>query len=85
MAYYTYIIYSRSRDLYYKGSTSNFPKRLKYHNSEKNKDFTSSGRPWIEVLVIEKLSKNEAYLLEMKLKNLNRQRLEAFIKKYSPK
>jgi len=64
------------------GITNNFRRRLKEHNSEFNFGYTFSGRPWTEILVIEKPNKTEAMALERKLKNLNRERLELFIKKY---
>ncbi|MFW2478369.1 MAG: GIY-YIG nuclease family protein, partial [Sediminibacterium sp.] len=44
---------------------------------------TSPYIPWVLVCLIEKPTRSEAMLLEKKLKNLNRQRLLAFIEKYS--
>ena len=38
--------------------------------------------PWINKLMIIKSNRSEAIILEKKLKNLNRQRLLAFIEKY---
>ncbi|MCC1484256.1 GIY-YIG nuclease family protein [Winogradskyella immobilis] len=80
MRCFVYIIYSESRKKYYKGITNNFNKRLKEHNSESNSGYTSSGKPWIKILVIEKPNRLEAIILERKLKNLNKERLEIFIK-----
>jgi putative endonuclease len=39
-------------------------------------------RPWQNVLLIEKNTRAEAMALEKKLKNLNRNKLLAFIQKY---
>ncbi len=79
--YFTYIIYSESLGKYYKGHTSNIEKRLIRHNSGSER-YTSSGVPWELVLAIPKLNRSEAVILEKKLKNLNKERLEDFIEKY---
>ena len=78
--FFTYIIYSKSRDLFYKGSTNNVDKRLKRHNSG-YETFTSKGIPWVLIWFTSKESKAEAYQLELKLKNLSRARLIRFILK----
>ncbi|MBP1640789.1 MAG: hypothetical protein H6Q17_2372 [Bacteroidetes bacterium] len=44
--------------------------------------FTSMYRPWILVGYITKETRSEAMALEIKLKNLNRERLISFIQKY---
>jgi putative endonuclease len=80
--YYVYILYSPSRDMYYKGRTSNLQTRLLQHNS-RNVDFTKSGAPWQLVWFTVKSSVTNAAILERKLKRLNRRRLEAFMNKYS--
>lgn len=79
--FYVYILYSKSLDKYYKGYTKNLRKRFKEHNQGKG-SYTSTGIPWSLVLYLLKPSKKEAIELEQKLKNLNRKRLETFIKKY---
>ncbi len=79
--YYTYILYSESIDKYYKGHTINVDNRLKRHNKAEV-NYTSKGIPWKLVLALEKKTKSDAIKLERKLKNLNRERLEAFIVKY---
>ncbi|QLE02868.1 GIY-YIG nuclease family protein [Galbibacter sp. BG1] len=80
--YYVYILYSEKLDGYYKGYTQNIEKRLLRHNSGVE-NYTSKGVLWVLKLTIEKSSKTEAIILERKLKNLNRVRLEGFIEKYS--
>ena len=61
--------------------THDVTNRLKEHNSGEM-NFTSAHIPWELIGVIEKSTKSEAIILERKLKNLSRERLEAFIVKY---
>ncbi|NNL15725.1 MAG: GIY-YIG nuclease family protein [Flavobacteriaceae bacterium] len=82
--YFTYILYSESIKRYYKGHTVNIDARLKRHNNGEV-NYTSKGIPWKLVLALEKETRSDAMKLERKLKNLNRERLEAFIVKYSHK
>ncbi len=79
--FYTYILYSQSLDIFYKGSTNNIEDRILRHNKGLE-SFTSKGIPWNLLWYTKKSSKSEAYRLEMKLKNLSRERLIRFIKKY---
>ena len=79
--FYTYILYSESLGLFYKGSTSDVAARLDRHNSKMEK-FTRKGVPWKLIWYTEKESKSEAYQLELKLKNLSRKRLVDFMLKY---
>ncbi|NPD44515.1 GIY-YIG nuclease family protein [Lentimicrobium sp. L6] len=81
MLFYTYILYSQSLDLFYKGSTNNIEDRVLRHNKGLE-SFTSKGIPWNLLWYTKKSSKSEAYRLEMKLKNLSRERLIRFIIKY---
>ena len=80
--FYVYILYSSRSDRYYIGQTQNFNERLNRHNNG-YESATSPYIPWVLVCLIEKPTRSEAMLLEKKLKNLNRQRLLAFIEKYS--
>jgi putative endonuclease len=82
MSFYVYIIYSELYDKYYIGQTNNVTDRIKRHNNGSEK-FTSSYLPWSLKCIIEKSSRNEAMILENKLKNLNRVKLIKFIQKYS--
>jgi putative endonuclease len=78
---YVYINYSEKFDKFYIGQTNDFESRLKLHNL----GFVTSTKPyapWINKLMIIKSNRSEAINLEKKLKNLNRQRLLAFIEKY---
>jgi putative endonuclease len=82
MKYYTYILKSIEHDQYYIGQTNNMDSRIERHNNGYEK-YTSKYRPWTVALKIEKYSRSEAIVLERKLKNLGRSRLEQFIEKYS--
>ena len=46
MPFYAYILKSLANNSYYKGSTSDINKRLKYHNSGKSK-YSKKFRPWV--------------------------------------
>ena len=81
MSYYVYILYSKTLNRYYKGYSNDVEDRLKRHNSG-YETYTSKGVPWQLKLVLIKSTEREAIQLEKKLKNLNRERLEAFILKY---
>jgi putative endonuclease len=82
MAFFVYILYSASHDIYYVGQTSDLAERIKRHNSGSEK-FTSPCCPWVLKCSIEKKTRSEAVILEKKLKNLNREKLIKFINKYS--
>ena len=82
--YYVYILKSDQFDKYYIGQTNDIDERLRRHNAGMEK-FTSVYRPWQLVGYITKETRSEAMILETKLKNLNRQRLLAFIEKYMSK
>jgi len=79
--YYVYILKSEQFDKYYIGQTNNIDNRLHRHNAGME-TFTSMYCPWILVGYITKETRSEAMALEIKLKNLNRERLISFIKKY---
>ena len=81
MPYYVYMLNSKEYNKYYIGSTQDLPERLLRHNSGKER-FTKKFIPWNLILQLEKESRSEAYQLELKLKNLNREKLIKFIGKY---
>ncbi len=68
MIFVVYILYSSSLEKYYVGSTADFAKRIVEHNSGKG-NFTSKGVPWVEVKVIDCVSRSEAVVLERKIKS----------------
>ncbi|MFN7424260.1 MAG: GIY-YIG nuclease family protein [Chitinophagales bacterium] len=79
--YYVYILYSEKHDKYYIGQTNDVKARLERHNNGLE-NFTSKYIPWILVGFITKQTRAEAVVLEKKLKNLSRERLQIFIAKY---
>ena len=81
MSYYVYVIYSKAQDHYYIGSTQDVPERLHRHNSGRE-EYTKKYIPWELKVHLKKETRSEAYQLELKLKNLNREKLLKFIEKY---
>jgi putative endonuclease len=79
--YFVYILYSEKNDRYYVGHTANIEQRLLEHNSGLNFS-TKPFIPWILLGFVAKETKSQATILELKVKNLNKQRKLAFIEKY---
>src|SRR6056297_1726672 len=65
--YYTYILYSKSLDSYYIGSSKDVYKRLERHNRGHSK-YTKRGIPWEMVYFKEYPSRSEAVKREYQLK-----------------
>ena len=82
MPHWVYILYSETADTYYKGQTDDLDDRLKRHNNKWERA-TQHGAPWKLVWKTEKSDRSAAMSLERKLKNLKRERLEEFIRRYS--
>ena len=82
MKYTVYILYSRTTGKFYRGQTRDILERFRRHNSGWEKS-TKSGCPWVLIWHTEKSCRNEALLLEKKLKNLSFKRLVDFMLKYS--
>ena len=79
MAYFTYILYSASLDLYYIGFSDNPQKRLKKHLANHN-GFTSRAKDWIICYTESFLEKTEALRREKQLKGWkNRERIQQLI------
>lgn len=68
MKYFLYILKSETHAKYYTGISQNPHRRLEYHNTLE-KGFTSRYRPWKMVFVKGYDSKNEALLIEKKIKS----------------
>jgi len=79
--YFVYIIYSPRTDTFYRGQTNHLEERIKRHNYGSEK-FTSKGIPWMLIWSTEKVTRSGALLLERKLKNMSREKLIKFMKKY---
>ena len=78
MAYYVYIIYSPSQDIYYKGSTENPLQRLSAHNAG-DSQYTHGKGPWQMIYLEEIPSKTEMLIREKKLKRGNKAYFEKLI------
>ncbi|MBR2648206.1 MAG: GIY-YIG nuclease family protein [Sediminibacterium sp.] len=80
--FYVYILYSSSANRFYIGQTQDLQQRLQRHNNG-YESATKPFIPWELKCAIQKNSRSEAIVLEAKLKNLNKNKLLAFIQKYS--
>ena len=76
--FYTYIIYSKTLSIYYKGFTTDFAKRLESHNLGKS-TYTSKTNDWVSVYLKLHATKKEALIEEKRLKRLNIKSLEKLI------
>ena len=63
----TYILFSKSKNKYYVGSTNEISRRLTEHNSKQTKS-TKFGVPWVIVFEKKFSTKSQAIALEMKIK-----------------
>ena len=81
MPFHVYILYSPSTDKVYRGQTRGLQERLRRHNAGMEPS-TKTGKPWTLLWQTTKSSRNNAYKLEAKLKNLNRGRILQFMLKY---
>ncbi len=67
--HYTYILYSKSIDKFYVGSTNNIDNRIYRHNKGQSK-YTRKGIPW-ELVHLEKFNnRTDAYRREKQIKNM---------------
>ena len=78
--FYVYIIYSASKDVYYKGFTSDLEARLVKHNLGKS-NYTSSTDDWELVYSMSFEIKTDALKEEKRLKKLNRTSIERLVQK----
>ena len=77
--YYVYILESLVDGDFYKGSTSDYVKRVEEHNRGESK-FTRSKMPWKLIFVQIFETKSEALIQEKKLKRCNKEYLRQLIK-----
>ena len=77
--YYTYIIESISTGIYYKGSTSDYVRRLEEHNAGINA-YTKGRGPWKLIYLQAFETRAEASRQERRLKRYNKQYLNWLIK-----
>ncbi len=65
--FYTYILFSKSRNKYYIGATGNLEQRIQKHN-EKHKGFTGHTQDWVIVYSEAFQSLSEARQRELQIK-----------------
>ncbi len=81
MSFFTYILYSDSKDRYYIGSTEDVDLRLIRHNAGATPS-TKPGRPWRIVYTEEHSSKTNALVRENYIKSMkSRKYIETLIGK----
>ncbi|WP_255700831.1 GIY-YIG nuclease family protein [Flavobacterium anseongense] len=80
--FYTYILFSKSLNIYYKGFSINIETRLIYHNSGKS-PYTSKANDWELLYYLSHETKREALIEEKRLKKLNRASIEYLISKFN--
>ncbi len=79
MNYFVYILFSKLKNKYYVGYTSNLEERLKRHN-QKSKGFTENTNDWIIVYTENFKTIEEATARELKIKSWkSRLKIEALI------
>ena len=76
--YYTYIIYCKTADIFYVGSTDEYQRRLIEHNNHEKNKFTSKFDFWELKLVLAFNSRAEAMKME---KFIKKQKSKQFIEK----
>ena len=79
--FYVYILHSESLQIYYKGFSTDFLKRLEYQNSGRS-IYTSRAADWELVYLKSFEIKREALIEEKRLKKLNRNSLQRLIDDY---
>ena len=78
MAFFVYILYSPSLDVYYKGFSTDVEKRLNYHLESEGK-YSSKAKDW-EIVYTQQFDNKKAALIEEKrLKRFNRKSIEKLI------
>ncbi len=81
MAHYVYIIYSKKRNGFYIGETTDITKRLEIHNNEVlNTNSTKDGIPWELFHTIVCVNRTQALSIE---KHIKRMKSANFIKNLS--
>ena len=78
MLYYTYIIYSSTLNITYKGFTTDPEHRLWEHNQDLSR-FTAGKGPWHLMYLCRHESKREALIEEKRIKKLNDKSLHKLI------
>ncbi|MGK7391424.1 MAG: GIY-YIG nuclease family protein [Candidatus Cyclobacteriaceae bacterium M2_1C_046] len=78
-----YILYSSKIKRFYIGFSSDVDARIAYHNSDKNKIWTSRGKPWDKFHIIPDLTEKQAVGIERHTKKMKSRKYLENLKKYS--
>ena len=78
MMFFSYILYSKSLDVFYKGFSANLEQRLENHNQGYS-EFTSRANDWVLVYSKEFSNKTDALKDEKRLKKLNHNSINLLI------
>src|SRR5688572_31804630 len=78
MSWYTYIIYSESHQVYYKGESEDPVNRLLAHNNNLSQ-YTKGKGPWKAVYIEQVDDKKQAIIREKQLKKLKHRSIEIAI------
>ncbi len=82
MAFQLHILFSKSKNRYYIGYTSNLKERIIRHN-QKSKGFTGNANDWIIVYTENHISKEEAQYRELQIKSWkSRVKIQELIAKF---
>ncbi|MFN4762194.1 GIY-YIG nuclease family protein [Gillisia sp. Q332] len=68
--YCVYILYSKKLDRFYTGSTSDFDKRMEFHDSPEARKFTAKAHDWVLFDTITCESKSQALSIEKHIKSM---------------
>ena len=77
--FYIYILYSRSANKYYIGSTGDYQRRLSEHNATERNTYTSKYRPW-ELAAVFECGDNLSQAIRIE-RFIKKQKSRAFIEK----
>jgi len=80
--YTVYILYSHSSDVYYKGVTTDLPKRLYEHQNNLSR-YTKNKGPWQLVWTSAFFVKRDALVEELRIKKLNHTSLLKLIENWN--
>jgi putative endonuclease len=84
MKFFCYILYSKSKNRYYVGYTSDIEERMKQHNSGHfgGKSYTHITSDWEQYLLIPCETINQAMFIESKIKNMKSRKYIENLRKY---
>ncbi|MGY5845860.1 GIY-YIG nuclease family protein [Salegentibacter sp. HM20] len=82
MEFIVYILYSKKLDRFYTGSSSNFDRRMEFHENPEARKFTSKANDWILYEKIECENKAQALSIEKHIKSMKSKTYIKNLKQY---